>query len=184
MTGTTHYDVLGVPRDADPAAVRKAYLRASLRSHPDKNPGREAAAQAEFVRVGQAYRALGDPARRAAYDRELRARGTPGGRRRAGASATTGPTTGATTDATTFEFRADGASFQDFADLFDETVASMSEAEVNMASELAPSRGRTFVFTPSRESQNVGIDHPQNQCYNQVLGDRTKSRASSLEWRG
>ena len=38
---STYYEILGVPQNADEAAIRKAYLRASLRCHPDKNPGRE-----------------------------------------------------------------------------------------------------------------------------------------------
>ena len=38
---STHYEILGVPQNADEAVIRKAYLRASLRCHPDKNPGRE-----------------------------------------------------------------------------------------------------------------------------------------------
>ena len=50
----THYDILGVARNADQVAIRKGYLRASLRCHPDKNPGREEEAKAEFVEVGQA----------------------------------------------------------------------------------------------------------------------------------
>ena len=59
----TYYDILGIddPKNADQASIRKAYLRASLRCHPDKNPGREEEAKAEFVEVGQAYNTLGDP---------------------------------------------------------------------------------------------------------------------------
>ena len=72
----THYDVLGVPPTADAAAIRKAYLRASLRLHPDKNPGREEEAKAEFVQIGRAYETLRDPSTRAAYDAEV-----AGGRR-------------------------------------------------------------------------------------------------------
>lgn len=67
-----YYAVLGLDHDtADAKEIRKAYLRLSLRYHPDKNPGREEAAQAQFVRIGRAYQVLGDPAQRSAYDRRL-----------------------------------------------------------------------------------------------------------------
>ncbi len=67
----THYDILGVPRNADAITIRKSYLRSSLRCHPDKNPGREEEAKAEFIKVGQAYAVLSDETKRAAYGREL-----------------------------------------------------------------------------------------------------------------
>lgn len=120
---TEAYDVLDIPRNADQAAIRKAYLRASLRSHPDKNPGREEEAQAEFVKVGQAYSILRDPVKRAAYDRELGAGGK------------------ATSTPMQQQADSDEDSFQNFADLFDETVAGMSEQDLNMAMGMAATIG-------------------------------------------
>lgn len=60
-------DVLQCPRDADAAALRKAYYRAAVRCHPDKNPG-DATAAAQFQAVTAAYQLLLHPDRRAAYD--------------------------------------------------------------------------------------------------------------------
>mmetsp|Transcript_29108 Transcript_29108/g.53305 ORF Transcript_29108/g.53305 Transcript_29108/m.53305 type:complete len:165 (+) Transcript_29108:55-549(+) len=135
-TSATHYDTLGVPKGADQAAIRKAYLRASLRSHPDKNPGREEEAKAEFIGIGQAYSIIGDPEKRAAYDRELSA----GKFRFSGfrpqhpkPNSTQQQTASSQQHTTSTQAVSDDDPFQNFADLFDETVAGMSEEELNMA---------------------------------------------------
>ena len=61
------YEILGVARDADADAIKKAYRRLARRLHPDVNPDPEA--QAQFQEVGRAYEVLSDPQKRAAYDR-------------------------------------------------------------------------------------------------------------------
>lgn len=61
------YDLLGVPRDADKDAIKKAYRRLARDSHPDRNPD-DAGAEDRFKRISQAYAVLSDPERRAAYD--------------------------------------------------------------------------------------------------------------------
>jgi len=60
-------DVLKCQREADKAALRKAYYRTALKHHPDKNPGDEKAASM-FHAVTAAYQILQDPELRAAYD--------------------------------------------------------------------------------------------------------------------
>ena len=67
----THYAALGVAPGAEGEEVRRAYRAAALRTHPDKDVGGGAASGAEYLRVQAAWEALGDPARRAAYDRQL-----------------------------------------------------------------------------------------------------------------
>ncbi len=62
------YDVLGVPRDADAAAIRKAYRALAKRHHPDLNPG-DKAAESIFKSVSAANDLLSDPEKRAAFDR-------------------------------------------------------------------------------------------------------------------
>lgn len=63
-----YYEVLGVPRDADAAAIKKAYRKLAVQYHPDKNPG-DKSAEDRFKELGEAYEALSDPDKRAAYDR-------------------------------------------------------------------------------------------------------------------
>lgn len=64
-----YYTLLGVPRNATPEQLRRAYREAAQRLHPDKNvaPGETEL----FLEVGQAYETLIDPESRAAYDVEL-----------------------------------------------------------------------------------------------------------------
>jgi molecular chaperone DnaJ len=77
------YAVLGVPKDADAATIKKAYRKLARTKHPDHNPG-DAKAEAEFKQIGEAYAVLSDPEQRSQYD-QLRqmaggARFTSGGR--------------------------------------------------------------------------------------------------------
>jgi len=66
---STHYEVLGVGRDASPADVKRAYRALALRWHPDKNPDARDEAEARFVQVAAAYECLSDERSRDAYDR-------------------------------------------------------------------------------------------------------------------
>ncbi len=63
-----YYEVLGVPRDAAPEAIKSAYRKAALQHHPDRNPG-NAEAEARFKEAAEAYAILSDPEKRARYDR-------------------------------------------------------------------------------------------------------------------
>jgi molecular chaperone DnaJ len=61
------YELLGVSRDADAAAIKKAYRGLARQFHPDVNP--DPATQEKFKEVSRAYEVLSDPQKRAAYDR-------------------------------------------------------------------------------------------------------------------
>ncbi|MEM1039352.1 MAG: molecular chaperone DnaJ [Pseudomonadota bacterium] len=68
MSKQDYYDTLGVSRDADEKALKSAFRKQAMKYHPDRNPD-DAAAEAKFKEVGEAYEALKDPQKRAAYDR-------------------------------------------------------------------------------------------------------------------
>jgi molecular chaperone DnaJ len=63
-----YYEVLGVSRDADAGAIKKAYRKLALECHPDQNPG-NAEAERRFKEAAEAYDVLGDEQKRAQYDR-------------------------------------------------------------------------------------------------------------------
>jgi len=68
MSKRDYYEVLGVGRDADEEALKKAYRKLAMRWHPDRNQG-NAEAEAKFKELNEAYDVLKDTEKRAAYDR-------------------------------------------------------------------------------------------------------------------
>jgi len=69
-----YYEILGVERTADEAAIKTAYRKLAHRYHPDKNPG-DRASEDLFKEASEAYEVLSDPDRRARYDRVGHANG-------------------------------------------------------------------------------------------------------------
>jgi curved DNA-binding protein len=106
-----YYDVLGVARDADEAAIKKAFRRLAREYHPDvaKN---QTGAEAKFKEINEANEVLSDPEKRKKYDElganweetERSRAGTPGGFRREG------PEGG--------DFHFEGTGFSDFFEQF------------------------------------------------------------------
>jgi molecular chaperone DnaJ len=74
------YKVLGVDKDAEAAAIKKAYRKLAREHHPDSKPG-DKVAEDRFKEVAEAYDVLGDAAKRKEYDemRSMFAGGFPGG---------------------------------------------------------------------------------------------------------
>jgi len=63
-----YYEVLGVSREADDAALKSAYRKLALMHHPDRNPNNPDAVE-KFKEASEAYAVLCDPVKRARYDR-------------------------------------------------------------------------------------------------------------------
>ena len=78
-----YYKALGVPKDAKPDEIKKAYRKLARQYHPDKNKG-DAASEERFKEVSEAYDVLSDDKRRREYD-EARTLFGSGAFRRAGA---------------------------------------------------------------------------------------------------
>ncbi|MGS0624528.1 J domain-containing protein [Ralstonia sp. VS2407] len=65
---TTIYATLGVQPNATLDEIKRAYRRAAMKWHPDRNPGREAEAYAAFQEIREAYAILSDAEQRRVYD--------------------------------------------------------------------------------------------------------------------
>jgi molecular chaperone DnaJ len=63
-----YYDILGVERGCDEAALKAAFRKQAMEHHPDRNGGCEEAS-GRFKEINEAYSILSDPQKRAAYDR-------------------------------------------------------------------------------------------------------------------
>ncbi|MER3546531.1 MAG: molecular chaperone DnaJ [Rhodanobacteraceae bacterium] len=68
MKKRCYYEVLGVPRSAGEEELKKAFRRLAMKYHPDRCPD-DPHAQEKFKEAKEAYDVLGDPQRRAQYDR-------------------------------------------------------------------------------------------------------------------
>ena len=62
------YDILGVPRNASAAVIKKAYRELARKHHPDVNPG-DKLAEARFKEINGAFEVLSDKEKRKKYDR-------------------------------------------------------------------------------------------------------------------
>ena len=84
MAKRDYYEILEVTREETAEGIKKSYRRLAVKYHPDKNPG-DKQAEEKFKELGEAYEALSDPQKRAAYDQyghnafDPRTRGGRGG---------------------------------------------------------------------------------------------------------
>src|SRR5271154_1494266 len=86
MAKRDYYEILEVTREETADGIKKSYRRLAVKYHPDKNPG-DKHAEEKFKELGEAYEALSDAQKRAAYDQfgpaafdpRQRARGGAGG---------------------------------------------------------------------------------------------------------
>ncbi len=114
MAKRDYYEVLGLPRNAAEADIKRAYRKLARKLHPDVNPG-DANAQKKFQEVQEAYEVLQDAEKRRAYDRFGHA----------------GPRPEESPEGASFDFGdfsgARGAGFPDFASLFGDLFRGSAE---------------------------------------------------------
>ena len=68
MAKRDYYEILGVPKDASKADLKKAYRQVAIQFHPDKNPDNKEAEE-KFKEAAEAYEVLSNDEKRAKYDR-------------------------------------------------------------------------------------------------------------------
>ena len=68
MAKRDYYEILGVPKNTDDTAIKKAYRKIAMKYHPDRNPDNKAAEE-KFKEAAEAYEVLSDADKRARYDR-------------------------------------------------------------------------------------------------------------------
>src|SRR6266581_8020464 len=68
MSKRDYYDVLGVQRSCDEKELKGAFRKLAMQFHPDRNNS-DPTAEHKFKEINDAYEALKDPQKRAAYDR-------------------------------------------------------------------------------------------------------------------
>ena len=65
MSKRDYYEVLGVPKDASEADIKKAFRKLAIKYHPDKNRDNPKAAEEKFKEINEAYSVLSDKNKRA-----------------------------------------------------------------------------------------------------------------------
>jgi molecular chaperone DnaJ len=83
MAKRDYYEILEVTREETADGLKKSYRRLAIKYHPDKNPG-DKAAEEKFKELSEAYEALSDAQKRAAYDQYGHAAFDPRARARGG----------------------------------------------------------------------------------------------------
>lgn len=68
MSKRDYYEILGVSKTASEAELKSAFRKLAMQCHPDRHPG-DAAAEAKFKELNEAYQVLSDSQKRGAYDR-------------------------------------------------------------------------------------------------------------------
>ena len=171
MSTRDPYDVLGVPRTASEADIKRAYRRLAKQYHPDRNKDNPDAV-ARFKEIQEAYDVLSDPEARARYDRFGHAAFDP---RRGGAN---GPAAGWRRVRTTGG--GPTVEFGDLEDLFDFTASGPVDGGFGAVFEqffrgAGGSRGGGFAEVEPPRAQD--LEHPVSLSFEEAV------RGTTLELR-
>ena len=124
-----YYEVLGVEKTASADEIKKAYRKAAMKYHPDRNPG-DTVAEEKFKEVGEAYEVLSDDQKRSRYDQF--------------GFAGVDPNYGAGAGAGGYGFGGGGfGGFGDFGDIFSEFFGGGASGRASSAN--APRRGENVM---------------------------------------
>lgn len=129
-----YYEVLGVDKSASADEIKRAYRKAAMKYHPDRNPG-DKEAEEKFKEAGEAYEVLSDAEKRQRYDQYGFAGVDPNFG--AGAGAGAGGFGGG--------FGGGFAGFGDFGDIFSEFFGGGSSAGSRGAGQNAARRGENIM---------------------------------------
>lgn len=159
-----YYKILGVDRNADADAIKKAYRKLARKYHPDVN--KESEAEAKFKEISEAYSVLSDPEKRKRYDNlgsdwqsGARHRPPPGGGRQYQYRSTGGPQGD-------FGFRDAGDFSEFFQSLFGNMGASFGGGGGGGFAGASPFGGGEAARPPSRSpDQEVEITIPLEEAY-------------------
>lgn len=148
-----YYAVLGVPRTASQAEIKKAFRKLARQHHPDKKPG-DVTAERRFKEVNEANEVLGDPAKRKQYD-DLGANWEAISRARAAGAGAGGPFAGFGGPGNVrYEFRTAGDAGE-FSDFF--RVFFGEEADSGVHASAGPGRGTRPTGGPGFEDILAGM---------------------------
>lgn len=149
-----YYDILSVPRDADAAAIKKAYRKLAKQYHPDVNP--EESARNKFNEIQEAHDVLSDPDKRKRYDQfghaGVHAHG-PGAGGAGGADPFAGFRGRSSSGSSSFEFNTSGSAGFNVSDLFDQMFggsgsnAGAGPRSSRSARQRAPHKGENLKHT-------------------------------------
>ena len=161
-----YYAVLGVPKTASQAEIKKAFRKLARQHHPDANPG-DAVAERKFKEINEANEVLADPDKRKKYDAlgaDWAAYDRAGATRPGGAAgdpfAPGGPFAGYAQSAgggnVRYEFRTSGAGGDGFSDFFQmffgaDGPTTLDRSLRRSASRLPPDRRRHVRGHPHRD---------------------------------
>lgn len=158
-----YYQILGVPRTASAAEIKKAFRKLAREHHPDRNPG-DAAAERRFKDVNEANAVLSDPDKRKQYDalganweQFQRAGGQPGdpfgpGGPFAGWGAGGAAGAGGQSGNVRYEFRTAGSGDAGFSDFFRMFFSGMNRGGAGSAGGGSASRGSASRGSGARAS--------------------------------